>query len=459
MKLSKILFFLLVPFFSALSQGSIDNLEYLSNQPVLDLTNIDGSKSNTILPLEFSLRKYCPTPIDQGIQESCTGYAVGYAAQTIRHTYLNNITDRKEIDSIAFSPYFIYNQVKLLECDFGSEIIDALHLLSYAGNVHHNRFPSSSCKEKPTKKLLYEASENKIQDWGLIMTPQSESIKNLESVKLSLLDGYPVIISMTVYTSFVELSSKNSIWRPYPNESPKGSGHALVIVGYDDSTETFELMNSWGNNWGNGGFAKIKYDDFSKNVKYAFRFYEPQKLQHSLSVKFKRQIGITSHNEVLYKEERMKYSNENGYTDVDNECVNGSEYKIELQHSDKNYYLYILNKNPNERYDLLWKSDFVSFNNNEASTIGQQLPDNKDGVIKFTNPQGEEFIFLSTRIEIDSIIADLLEFNSLSKIKAYLDENDYLASEPRFSYNNLGYICDLEKDKIVMLPVVFCYED
>ena len=46
-------------------------------------------------------------------------------------------------------------------------------------------------------------------------------------------------------------------------------GHALVVVGYEDDPMNpgegwFLLQNSWGTEWGDGGYGKISYGDFSR---------------------------------------------------------------------------------------------------------------------------------------------------------------------------------------------------
>jgi hypothetical protein len=52
-------------------------------------------------------------------------------------------------------------------------------------------------------------------------------------------------------------------------------GQALCVVGYDDDKYggAFEVMNSWGKDWGNNGFTWIRYDDFLAFVKYAYELY------------------------------------------------------------------------------------------------------------------------------------------------------------------------------------------
>ena len=43
-----------------------------------------------------------------------------------------------------------------------------------------------------------------------------------------------------------------------------GPGHAMVIIGYDDSKKSFQIMNSW-KQWGDGeGFSWLKYQDIKK---------------------------------------------------------------------------------------------------------------------------------------------------------------------------------------------------
>jgi hypothetical protein len=43
-----------------------------------------------------------------------------------------------------------------------------------------------------------------------------------------------------------------------------GPGHAMVIIGYDDSKKAFQIMNSW-KQWGDGeGFSWLKYQDLKR---------------------------------------------------------------------------------------------------------------------------------------------------------------------------------------------------
>ncbi|MDR0323716.1 MAG: C1 family peptidase, partial [Treponema sp.] len=80
-------------------------------------------------------------------------------------------------------------------------------------------------------------------------------------VKKNLTEGKPVIIGMNTPNSF---DDAKDVWRP--EESPNNFyyGHAMCVVGYDDNKYggAFEILNSWGRKWGNGGYIWIPYKTF-----------------------------------------------------------------------------------------------------------------------------------------------------------------------------------------------------
>ena len=59
-------------------------------------------------------------------------------------------------------------------------------------------------------------------------------------------------------------------------------GHALVVVGYEDDPMNpgegwFLLQNSWGTEWGDGGYGKISYGDFSRRCVEAGAIVMPRR--------------------------------------------------------------------------------------------------------------------------------------------------------------------------------------
>ena len=109
----------------------------LPKQPQLMTKDFDN------LPSSFSLLPYCPIPKSQGQYGTCTSWATTYAFRTILDAIRYNITDREQITAEAYSPLFIYAQIKNpydLECKKGSHISDAMKCLRDVGAVKKTSF-------------------------------------------------------------------------------------------------------------------------------------------------------------------------------------------------------------------------------------------------------------------------------------------------------------------------------
>jgi C1A family cysteine protease len=79
-------------------------------------------------------------------------------------------------------------------------------------------------------------------------------------MKGCLAEGYPFAFGMTVYDSFEgdEVAKTGVVQMPSPDEQVVG-GHAVLVVGYDDSQQIFIVRNSWGSEWGMGGYFTLPY--------------------------------------------------------------------------------------------------------------------------------------------------------------------------------------------------------
>ena len=72
--------------------------------------------------------------------------------------------------------------------------------------------------------------------------------------------GSPVIAGIQLFSSF---ESQQVAWdgvvpMPSAGEELLG-GHAVLVCGYDDASATFLVLNSWGPEWGQGGYFTIPY--------------------------------------------------------------------------------------------------------------------------------------------------------------------------------------------------------
>ena len=80
-------------------------------------------------------------------------------------------------------------------------------------------------------------------------------------MKSCLAEGYPFVFGFTVYESFESeaVAKSGKLNMPKKGEAQVG-GHAVMAVGYSDSSKRFIVRNSWGTSWGLNGYFTMPFD-------------------------------------------------------------------------------------------------------------------------------------------------------------------------------------------------------
>lgn len=89
-------------------------------------------------------------------------------------------------------------------------------------------------------------------------------VKTLDNIPDQLAQGRPVVIAITVYDSFSTPTGKTGELTIPSKTNGQSGTHALTVVGYDPTMDTFRLANSWGKKWGDCGFGTIKREILKK---------------------------------------------------------------------------------------------------------------------------------------------------------------------------------------------------
>jgi C1A family cysteine protease len=204
------------------------------------------------LPPSVDLRAQCPPIYDQGDLGSCTANALGGAFQFEQKK-------QQKPDFVPSRLFIYYNEREMegtINQDAGAQIRDGIKTMVDKGVCPEKMWPYNTWKFKkqPCPECYTVALENQVQEY-LRITPHT-----LYEVKHCLSDGYPVAFGFTIYESFMneEVARTGIAPMPGPNESMLG-GHATMIVGYDDSMSALLVRNSWGPNWGIGGYFWLPY--------------------------------------------------------------------------------------------------------------------------------------------------------------------------------------------------------
>ena len=84
--------------------------------------------------------------------------------------------------------------------------------------------------------------------------------RRLDAMLGLLADGHPFVCGLRVYQSFWGSRSRRSgaIALPIRRERETG-GHAVVIAGYEREREVFIFRNSFGAQWGDGGYGTLPF--------------------------------------------------------------------------------------------------------------------------------------------------------------------------------------------------------
>lgn len=226
------------------------------------------------LPRSASLRDFAPTPLHQGSQGSCVGWASAYAARTI----LEARSTGQKPNAVTFSPAFLYNQIHLDDCN-GAYMLDAMQSMQKKGALPFSefRYDESSCANYPDRTDLQQAQSFRIKGFNRLTLGAEDYTPDLTAIKQNLAQGAPVVIGAMVGGTFMDGMIGRDTWVPSRSDYAMRDfgGHAMCVIGYDDDKKggAFQIMNSWGQDWGDNGFFWMRYTDFSQFVREAYGLF------------------------------------------------------------------------------------------------------------------------------------------------------------------------------------------
>lgn len=300
------------------------------------------------LPESANLQKYAPAVGDQGKQGSCVAWSSAYGARTI----LESARTGQDPNGLRFSPAFLYNQIGLDGCQ-GSYIIRAMEFMTKRGSVAYDKFPysESDCSRQPDQSLMNEAQQFRMRGANRLTKGDRTDALDLRAIKENLAQGAPVVIGMMVGGSYMQPMMGQDVWNPTSEDrSQMGfGGHAQCVVGYDDAKYggAFLIMNSWGPQWGNNGFAWVRYRDFIYYVREAYGLEPMQRVGAAANAPFECEIGLV---QVSYDGKKtvagayipLKNSGSNVFQTV-SAVKPGTRFKMEVRNSSE-CYVYVFGK-------------------------------------------------------------------------------------------------------------------
>lgn len=192
----------------------------------------------------------------QGLCGSCWTFGVLGIAESMWKVEQNRPNDQPDL-----------SEQHLLSCSGGGDC-DGGYASDAAEYTKTNGVPPESCFPYQASDvdcdpcLDYPANASRINYWGWItqggfIQSDDPSIASNTAIVNELQDG-PLAGFMTVYDNFYYYTGDIYEYDPAPGE--EGGGHFIVIVGYNMNEQYWICKNSWGTDWGEDGYFKIKWD-------------------------------------------------------------------------------------------------------------------------------------------------------------------------------------------------------
>ena len=193
------------------------------------------------LPSEFVLDKeLTPDVRNQGTVNSCVGFAVTNIMQILNQVETG--------DRIRFSPGYVYGRCRDDKATYeGMDIELTLDYLIKTGACYESDFPYNiEMPEIREKVLSHPELDEKARPYHIKayeVYAYASKQKKYDAVKTALYQfKTPILADM---------------------DFPGGS-HAVCIIGWNDKTEKFKIVNSWGETWGNKGIGEAAYSKLAR---------------------------------------------------------------------------------------------------------------------------------------------------------------------------------------------------
>jgi C1A family cysteine protease len=233
-------------------------------KPLLARTRVP---KRAALPASVDLRQWCSPIDDQGELGSCTAHAgVGmfeyYEIKACGH--LTNGSRR-----------FLYKATRKLgnfTGDSGAFLRTTMGAMALFGipPERYWRYDIAKFDQEPPA-FCYAFAQNYQSLVYYRLDPPGTAPKDLlTAIKTHLAAELPTMFGFSVYDSIYD-AQDGAIPYPTDNEQMVG-GHAIVAVGFDDkkkiknhrqggqqTTGAFLIRNSWGKEWGDGGYGWLPY--------------------------------------------------------------------------------------------------------------------------------------------------------------------------------------------------------
>lgn len=195
------------------------------------------------LPRHFDWREQgnLTAPRDQGDCGSCWTYSTVAVLQDAI-----SLIDKRDVD--LSEQYLLSCNTKGFSCN-GGDFIHDMHV--NPGAAYEEDFPYVGKKVACKQGLRHDY---RLSSWAYVPTKNESSPPEINEIKAAIYQYGPISAAVAVNDAFN--SYRSGVFNKC-DSTP--ANHAIVLVGWDDDTQSWILKNSWGTGWGEKGYMRIRY--------------------------------------------------------------------------------------------------------------------------------------------------------------------------------------------------------
>ncbi len=213
--------------------------------------NDGGTISLSSAPTQFDWRDIAGTDWTTPVRNqlscgSCVAFGTISALEAVIQIELNQQLD---IDMSEAHLFYCGGG----SCSQGWTISKAVNQLEDIGVAQESCFPYTP-RQSECEKVCPDWEEQAVR---IIDGRKVFSTNNITAVQQALIDHGPLVTSFTVYQDFMAYDS--GIYEHVYGDAV--GGHAVAIVGYNNTNGYWICKNSWGSDWGEKGYFRIKFKE------------------------------------------------------------------------------------------------------------------------------------------------------------------------------------------------------